>query len=362
MPSEKQYLIALSSIPELGPARIKKLLEHFGSAEKIWHSSKKEMSMVDGIGERIELKVSEQRQTDPSDIPLEFNDGAKVISLFDRDYPKKLLNIYDPPPVLYVKGCILPEDGTAVAVVGTRRPTRYGIEMTKDLVKGLVEAGITIVSGLAMGIDAAAHEAALEEGGRTIAVLGTGVKKIYPCCNRNLADRIKESGALLSEYYEVKEIEKWTFPRRNRIISGLSLGTLVIEGTSDSGSLITAGFALEQNRDVFAVPGQIDRELSKAPNSLIKQGAKLVEKAEDILEELNIARLKRSKRTAGAVQPDLSPVENRIINCVCDAPKNIDNICAELNIGTRDLSPIITGLLMKGRLSETPGRCFYQKS
>ncbi|MCX5748722.1 MAG: DNA-processing protein DprA [Candidatus Saganbacteria bacterium] len=359
MPSETQYLIALSGIPELGPARIKKLLEHFGSAEEIWKAGSEKLSVAEGIGEKLASHIKRSRQADPGSIRTEFDGGIKAISISDSSYPKRLLNIYDPPAVLYIKGEILPEDSVCIAVVGTRNPSSYGRDMTRALVKDLAQAGVTIVSGLAIGIDSFAHQAAVEAGGRTIAVLGTGIKKIYPSQNRGLAEKLISSGALVCEYYEVAEIDKWAFPKRNRIISGLSMGTLVIEGSSDSGSLITAGFAVEQDRDVFALPGQIDRDLSRAPNALIKQGAKLVENAGDILEELNIIPVSANNSSVVAMDR-LSEDEKLIMEIIAFEPAHIDAIASRSSRPIPEIIFILSNLIFKSAAKELPGKYFYR--
>ncbi|MFA5104786.1 MAG: DNA-processing protein DprA [Candidatus Margulisiibacteriota bacterium] len=290
MTGDLDIWLALQSIPGLGASRLKTLRENFHPISKLRALSPADIARADGIGGLLAQSICEKLHTSGtrSDVP-EFPDGVNYVTISEKNYPKNLFNIYDPPPVLYVKGEILEKDQAAVAVVGTRNPSQYGLRAAEFITKRLVESGLTVVSGLAAGIDACSHDTALRCGGRTIAVLASGLEEIYPYFNKRLSEDIVRTGALVSEMCRSPHrFEKWSFPKRNRIISGLSLGTVVIEGARDSGSLITAGFALEQNREVFAVPGAIFSKQSIGPNSLIKSGAKLVQTVEDILEELPV--------------------------------------------------------------------------
>ena len=283
-----KYWLAINKIPGVGPVTIKKLYGHFGSIEAVWSAGENEIETIEGlnkaaaqsfIGKRKEIDLNEE-------FDLVNSQKIRIITLDDDQYPANLKNIYDPPPVLYVKGDLLPDDAKAVAIVGTRRASRYGLDTARKLAEQLSARGLTIVSGLAAGIDTAAHQGALAAGGRTLAVFGCGVDVIFPPQNKPLAEKIAQTGALLSEFPLGMTGDRGTFPRRNRIISGLSLGVIVVEGHYDSGAMITAKEALEQGREVFAVPGNVELEQSKGPHWLIKQGAKLVESAEDVLEEL----------------------------------------------------------------------------
>ena len=262
------YWLALNKIQGLGPIKTKKLLDQYGSARAICAA----------------LNYS----TAESEREIEAIKEAKVgiLTLDDEEYPKSLRNIYDPPPVIYLKGDFLPQDQKAIAIVGTRKATSYGLDAARKLAFQLAQMGITIVSGLALGIDTAAHAGALEAKGRTIAVLGSGVDQVFPASNKKLAEEIILNGAVVSEFSLGQMPETWTFPQRNRIISGLSVGVIMVEGHYDSGAMITAKLALEQGREVFAVPGNIGLDQTKGPHWLIKQGAKLVESVEDVLEEL----------------------------------------------------------------------------
>lgn len=287
--TEREALISLTSFVPFGPARIKLFWEYFGSAKKTWNASEKVLREI-GVSEKLVGEFSQFRQDfNPNKY---FNQlkglGINTIAINDKNYPQKLREISDAPIVLYIKGEIKPEDEVAVAIVGSRKVTGYGKEMARKFASELASAGVTVISGLALGVDGVAHEAVLEIGGRTLAVLGSGLDKIYPPTHQGLARRVSQSGALVSEYPLGHEALPFNFPYRNRIISGMSLGVLVIEGTEKSGTLLTASHAAAQGREVFAVPGPVTSPNSGAPNLLIRQGAKLVTKTEDILEELKL--------------------------------------------------------------------------
>lgn len=355
---ELKYWLALNKIPELGPARLKILFDHFKSAHNIWNASSLELFEVASVGKlaadnlinlRHQIRLDEQINLDPD---------IKILTLSDPDYPKNLFNIYDPPPILYFKGNFLPDDSNSIAIVGTRKSTYYGEETTRRLIKDLAQANMTIISGLASGIDSIAHQAALDYGCRTIAVFGCGLNTVYPSENRQLAQQIMKNGALISEFEPDAVIEKWNFPRRNRIISGLSLGTLVVEGDLKSGALITAKYALDQNREIFAIPGNINSNAAKGPNSLIKQGAKLVESAEDILDELHISYDQKTECISNPLNFNISHDEKTILETILIQPKHIDNIALETNFPLQKTSAIITSLLLSQALKELPGKYF----
>jgi DNA processing protein len=283
----------------------------------------------------------------------------KTISLEEQVYPYNLKQIYDPPKVLYVNGEIREEDKLAIAIVGTRQPSSYGQETAKKFAKELASLGITIVSGLALGIDSSAHEGALEAGGRTIAVLGHGLHMLR-FSREKFAQKIAEQGAVISEFEPDFPADKWTFPRRNRIISGLSLGVIVVEGAEDSGSLITARLALEQNREVFAVPGRIDSEIARGPHSLIKDGAKLTEKIEDVLEEIQTLKAKlltvplQGKLDFSCYDPD----ERKILEALKREPQLLDQLSVETKLSAGHLAIILIDLEMKRRIKKLPGQYY----
>ena len=285
------YWVALSRVPRLGTARFRMLEAHFdGDLARAWHAPGRELRAA-GISRGVAQAVVEARESvDPQqEISRLAHAGVGALTWHDAEYPRRLKETPDPPPVLYLRGVLLPEDEPAVAVVGTRRPTDYGNRVTADLCQGLVSSGVTIVSGLALGIDAQAHQAALNGGGRTIAVLGNGLDTVYPPENRRLAERIIASGgAIVSEFGLGVRPEASHFPRRNRIISGISQGTLVTEAGETSGTRWTVHHALEQNREVFCVPGSVYSPASRLTNRLIREGAKLVSEVNDILSEIGL--------------------------------------------------------------------------
>ncbi|MBU1026266.1 MAG: DNA-processing protein DprA, partial [Candidatus Margulisbacteria bacterium] len=353
--------LTLNKIPDLGNRGIKKLWDHFGSIDAIWEAEREQISEI-GISEKIASLILDAR-----DIAFEevsFSDDIKISTLDDKNYPKSLKNIFDPPSILYQSSCLLPKDEKAIAIVGTRRASHYGKKVARDLARELSSLGLTIVSGMALGIDTAAHEGALEAGGRTIAVLGCGIDVCYPPRNKGLMERIKQSGAIVSEFPPGTEPEGWTFPQRNRIISGLSLGTIVIEGGYKSGAMITAKLALDQGREVFAIPGNIESELSRGPHWLIKQGAKLVEGVEDILEELNMIvpermsndKLKMSNE--GINVAELSEEEQKIISILSIEPRHIDSISIETEFSTPQVLSLLMMLEVKKVVRQLPGKMF----
>lgn len=303
MNKDLDYWVATSAIPGVGTVTFNYLLKRFKSLKKFWYSSNSEILKL-----RVDVRTRERilafrSKVDPK-IYLEsvLNRGIKVFCLIDRDYPRNLKLISDAPPVLYYKGSLLKGDDIAVGVVGSRMATTYGRQVAEKFVFDLVRAGITIVSGLARGIDTVAHKAALDAGGRTIAVLGNGVDLVYPPENRSLSARIVQNGALVSEFPLGFPSYASNFPARNRVVSGFSLGVLVVEAAVDSGSLITAGAAAEQAREVFAVPGPVTSKMSEGANNLIKEGVHPATSATDILEVLDIGK-KQAKAKATTPKP-----------------------------------------------------------
>lgn len=355
MKGDLELWTCLQSVKGLGPSRLKKLCETFRPISAIKDLTPDEIARIGGINPVIAGAICKKLlATDRScDIP----DDVDFFTISENGYPGNLYNIYDPPAVLYCKGSIQEADKNAVAIVGTRNPSSYGLRATETITGELVAAGFTIVSGLALGIDECAHETALRCGGRTIAVLASGLSDIYPRSNKKLSEEIIRNGALVSEsYLSPPRFEKWSFPKRNRIISGLSLGTVVIEGAEDSGSLITADFALEQNREVFAVPGTIFSRYSIAPNNLIKNGAKLVQTVDDILEELD-PRFKRAGSRAAAPAFD-SEQERIIFDLMVSGPKNADMLCRDSGMDMSRLSSLLLSMQIRGIIKELPGRVF----
>jgi DNA processing protein len=282
------HSLRLSLISGVGPLTRRALLERFGSPEAVFHAAPDELRSVPGVGPKLMRKIIDAPdEIDPqSEITLCRENDVAIVTEADAAYPRPLRDIHDPPGVLFVRGELLPQDALAVAIVGTRHATTYGLHQAETLAGSLARAGLTIVSGLARGIDAAAHRGAMAAGGRTLAVLGSGVLNIYPPEHVSLAEQITAQGAILSESPPRFEPMSGTFPQRNRLISGLSLGVIIIEAAERSGALITARLAMEQGREVFALPGRVDSRTSRGCHRLIRDGAKLVETADDVLEEL----------------------------------------------------------------------------
>lgn len=286
----KEAYLALNLLPRIGPIRVRRLLEHFETPQAILAAKRRELVAVPGIGEDMAEQIGDwENRIDLAEEQRRIAaHGISLVTLDDANYPEALRTIHDPPFLLYMKGTLLPGDAAAIGVVGSRRTTHYGKEQAKKLSFQLARAGFCIISGLARGIDTAAHEAALAAKGRTIAVLGSGIGNVYPPENQSLADRISESGAVLSEFPVLYVPDKQSFPLRNRIVAGMSQGLLVVEAPVRSGSLITANQALEQGRTIFAVPGPIDRPTSEGCHRLIQQGATLVCGAQDVIDELGM--------------------------------------------------------------------------
>ena len=281
-------MLRLSLVPGVGPRIRKALLEQFGSVENVLKASPHELHSVPGVGPKISRRIVCSHQEIDPDIEIELcrQNNISILTDFEAHYPKLLREIFDPPAILYYRGSFLPQDSISIAIVGTRHATAYGRAQAERLASELSRAGFTTISGLARGIDSAAHRGALNAGGRTIAVLGSGLLSIYPPEHRQLANEVAQNGVLLSESPPRSKPLSGSFPQRNRIITGLSLGVIVVEAADRSGALISARHAMEQNREVFAVPGRVDLRTSRGCHRLLRDGAKLVETADDVLEEL----------------------------------------------------------------------------
>lgn len=352
------YWIACTLVPGLGPVRFRRLIDRFGEAERIWAADR--TSLRDA---GLDAKVAEALVALRTRVSLERSleavraAGARALTWRDPEYPPLLLETYAPPPVLYVRGAMAETDHTALSVVGTRQVTPYGRHVTERLVADLVAHGMTIVSGLARGTDTAAHHAALERGGRTIAVLGNGVDVVYPAENRKLTEQIVERGAVISEYPMGSTPEAANFPARNRIIAGMTLGTVVVEAGRKSGALITAAMALEMGREVFAVPGNIYSRQSEGTNCLIQQsGAKLVATARDVLEELNVATVTRQLEMKELI-PE-SPTEQLIVRHLSAEPTHIDELARELDLPVKVVSGELLLMELKGLVRGSGGMTY----
>lgn len=349
-----QYWIGFSRVPGIGPVRLRALLDHFGDVHRAWEASSATLQALGFDRRTLESFVTQRNRLDlAAELERVARLGVKVLTWDSPDYPSLLMNIPDPPPVLYVKGTLSRQDEWALAVVGTRRATVYGREATRTLVSGLAPSGVTIVSGLARGIDTHAHQIALDTGGRTIAVLGSGVDVIYPSQNEKLARRIVERGALVSEYPLGTKPEGGNFPRRNRIISGLSLGVLVIEGSKRSGAMITADYAAEQGREIFAVPGNILGRNSDGPNQLIQNGAKLVTRIGDVLEELNLTMV-AEQAEAREIIPD-NETEAVLLSHLSSEPIHVDELGRVAGLPINEIASTLTFMELKGKVRQVGG-------
>jgi DNA processing protein len=347
-----KYWVGFNNIPGIGRVRLGQLESHFGSLEPAWKAALGEMQRA-GLDSPALRAIDQWRSKIDPDAEMEklVKYHVQVLTCNDKDYPRRLKEIYDYPPVLYVKGTILPEDEWCLAVVGTRRATVYGKQVTEEMVTDLARSKITIVSGLAKGIDTVAHRTALEAGGRTLAVLANGLDTVYPAENSNLARAVMENGALISEYPLGAKPRAENFPRRNRILSGLSMGVLVTEADENSGAMITARDALEQNREVFAIPGSILSPASRGTNHIIQAGeAKLVTKYTDILEELNLTTVARQMEMSELL-PETG-IEKQLIQQLSAEPSHIDEVCQRSGLPTATVSSTLAMMELKGLVKQ----------
>lgn len=337
--------------------RYKKLINYFPSLEEAWFASRSQLLEAGIESELIDNFFIKRESIVPEEIWADLKrQGIEVVTITEKQYPAILKEIYDPPPLLYYRGSLGNQDDYRFAVVGTRKITAYGKQVCQEIVRSLAEQGLVIISGLALGIDSQGHETAIEAGARTIAVLGSGVDwaNVYPHTNRRLAQKIIETGgAIVSELAPGTLPLKHHFPIRNRIISGLSLGTLVIEADENSGSLITAKSALDQNREVFAIPGPIYSPTSKGTNELIKLGAKLVTGANDILEALNLNQIKNFVKNQ-EILPE-SPEEEKILKTLSKEPIHIDDIIRQTSLDSPTVTSALMNMEMKGKVKNLGG-------
>ncbi len=346
--SQLRYWVGFNIVPQIGPARFRALLDHFGTLEAAWQADSRELQ-ASGLDRRSLANLLAARRALDLDRELERIEraGVTVLTWEDEAYPSRLREVSTPPPVLYLRGSLLPDDEWAVAVVGTRHPSAYGLEMARDLAGGLARNHVTVVSGLARGIDSEAHHAALAAGGRTIAVLGSGLDRVYPPENVGLARQIVTSGAVMSEYPFGTKPEAGNFPARNRVISGLSLGTLVVEAGETSGALITVHYALEQGRETFAVPGTALSRRSVGTNRLLQAGeAKLVLTVQDILEELNLTMLAQQAEVREIVPEN--DVEARLLAHLSSEPTHIDDLGRQTSLPIAQVSSTLALMELKG--------------
>jgi DNA processing protein len=376
MVEERYWWIALNCVPGIGSITARRLVEAFGAPERIFGASERELRSVAGVGHELARRIATYRVDEAleREVAALEKAGVTVCTWGDDDYPEPLTTLYDPPPVLYVRGTLLASDAIAIAVVGTRRPTAHGLSMAERLAGELAALGVTVVSGLARGIDGLAHRAALDAGGRTLAVLGHGIDLVFPREHDALADAISERGALISEFPIGTQPDRYNFPRRNRIIAGLALGTVVVEAAADSGSLITARFALEQGREVYAVPGPATGDTNRGAHRLIRQGACLVEGVEDIIEALplHIRPMLEAGPTPKADRspesmPDAPPKshapgicaeEGALLALIQNEARPIDRIIEASGLAPSAVSGLLVQLELKGLVTRGADSCY----
>ncbi|MDH3981716.1 MAG: DNA-processing protein DprA, partial [Kiritimatiellaceae bacterium] len=342
---------------------VRRLIDCLGSPKAILEGDREALMEARGVGEKLALKIIVQRDSIDAgeEIDKAADCGARIIVPLDDEYPDALKAIHDPPLALYVKGRILPEDRKAIGIVGSRSTSNYGLSAADRLAYQLGQTGFTVVSGLARGTDTAGHMGALKSKGRTIAVLGGAIDCLYPPENESLADKIAKQGAVISEYPMGRQADRMTFPYRNRIISGLSMGVLLIESAIKGGSMHTMEAATEQGRTVFALPGRIDTPGAKGPHLLIKNGAKLVERLDDILEEYEFlippSELE-APEDATSARPDvpMTGQESKIVETLWQEPRDVDSLSRELGMPCHELSGLLLGLEMKRVIKTLPGR------
>ena len=356
-------LLLLMSVPGVGNFRVRNLVQRFGSPREVMEADVSTLRKVGHIDEKIARSIKQDVNHEFVEHQFSLADklGVSIFSMWDEQYPDLLKKINDPPVLLFTRGEGHFNDKRSVAIVGMRGPSAYGRHMAELLGSMCAIQNITVISGMARGIDTCAHEGALASGGQTIAVLGCGVNVIYPPENDRLSERIMQHGLLISEFPLDLEPAPGHFPKRNRIISGLSLGTVVIEAGEKSGALITAYMALEQGREVFALPGQVGYKGSRGPHQLIKEGAKLIESIEDIIDELSDLQNGDLQTGRSRSLEVLSPVEKEIWTLLSDAPMHIDHIASELNRSTSELLSHLLSMELKNCVSQLSGMKFVRQ-
>lgn len=353
-----RYWLALRLVRGVGNVTYRELLERFGTPQTVLSAS---VSALTEAGVHAAVAQAVMAFDQWQDVDLELGKltraGIRLVTREDAEYPVNLTHLHDPPPFLYVRGAFVPADRFAIAIVGSRSASAYGRAIAQDLARGLIQKGVTIVSGLARGIDAEAHRATLAGKGRTIAILGSGVDVIYPSEHRSLAEEIARNGAVVSEFPLGSKPDAAHFPYRNRVISGLTLGTVVVEAAEKSGSLITARCAVEQNREVFAVPGNVTASRSRGPHRLIKEGAKLVEGVDDILSEI-APTLVSAHAPVPSSGVDLEPHEEQLVGLFDGDPLHVDALIARSGLSAARVLEALLGLELKGVVTQLPGTHF----
>ncbi|MBN2424320.1 MAG: DNA-processing protein DprA [Calditrichaceae bacterium] len=359
-----ENLLRLYSVPGIGGVRMRQLISIFGSPENVLNASVRELMEVEGIDKirasKIHSGVDEEFVREQL---VRVNDyGVKLLSYWDEEYPERLKSIFDPPPFLFARGDFSIMEKPAFAIVGTRNPTSYGRMITEQIAADLTKHNFVIISGFARGVDTAAHKAAFKHGGKTIAVLGNGVDLIYPAANRELYSQMLDNGLLLSEYPMGAVPDAGNFPKRNRLISGMSYGVLITEAGAKSGALLTAMYGLDQNREIFAVPGTVVSENSKGTNKLIKEGAKLVESVDDILIELkSILNINMdSVEAKEKALPDLKGSDKLVYDFLSLEPVHIDQIAYKTGLSTSEALSVLLTLELMGHIKQLAGKMFVR--
>jgi DNA processing protein len=353
--------LSLSLVSGIGPRTYRQLVGAFGGPQQVLQASPSELRSLPGVGAKLCRAIVQAGQSTGVDDELQRcrDCGIELLELRADDYPQRLREIADPPALLYCQGKLRPQDGLALAIVGTRHGSPYGLAQANRFARGLALAGLTIVSGLARGIDAAAHRGALEVGGRTLAILGSGILELYPAEHRGLADEIGRCGAVLSEFPLLQPPKAGAFPQRNRLISGLSLGVLVIEAATSSGALISARHAMEQGREVFALPGRVDSRNSRGCHRLIRDGAKLVESVDDILEELgplgSPIQIQPQRAVHHPAELRLNDREQTILQAIDLEPTSVDAICAKTRFPVSQVLATLSVLEMRRLIRRVSG-------
>lgn len=365
LPSQNRVdWLALHLVPGLGNMAFKKLLEHFGDPALVFKASLADLSQVEGLRRQVAQRILRREfSLDPLTVLKDLEaQGARMLIFSDPAYPEPLREIHDPPMVLYAKGLEIPRKLTLVAIVGSRIATPYGLKTAEFLAQGLARRGLGVVSGMARGIDSAAHWGCLSGRSFSVGVLGTGIDTVYPPSNKKLFEAMVEKGAMITEFPLKTPPEPKNFPIRNRLISGLSRGVIVVEATMKSGSLITASVALEQGREVFAVPGSVHSFKSKGCHFLLKQGAKLVENADDVLDELGLNYAYAAKKDSYAAPdpPPLEENEKRVYDLIGDDPVHIDDLVRDGNLEPGAASAVLMRMELKGIIRQLPGKLFVR--
>ena len=357
-------LLQLSAIPGVGTNRLRALVTHFGTPTSALAASPRDLIRVEGIDKKLASTIAHYkngRAFAEEQLSNINKVNGRIITLWHDEYPEYLRKIYDPPPLLFVLGTIEHNDKYAVAIVGTRRPSAYGKLTAERFAKELSEKGITVVSGLARGIDTVAHFSSLRAGGRTIAVIGSSIDVIYPSENKKLAECIEERGAVVSEFFMGTKPDPGNFPRRNRLISGMSLGTLIIETAENGGAMITASMALDQNRELFCIPGNITEKYSIGTNRLIRDGhAKLVQSVDDIIAELKTSLRPILKEESPQAQVVLSIFEQKIFDLLTSEPTHIDVLSEQSGLSIPDTLVNLLSLEFKGLVRQLAGKMFLK--